>query len=497
LTRVPTCPAAAAEDGLVVGHPGIVRNAFPDCLVLVRVAPRPTLGSLDQRLFSRDDRRVNVTPPTNWRLDRKGGTMRFRHIKGSTGGDRRSRARPTVCVVGATLLASLLSASSAPAASMIHLPPGTQGTATYQFVPSAPGLRPLEPTASAVTIRWSDHSNNEQKFVLSKRDGTGRWLVIYQVPTRDGPGTGGDDYVFIDSDRSVSGQCYKVAAVNQNGEADTRETCTVRPDPSRFPQSVPSKVKQWYGLSNRNDGTSSLRSGVRSFEDRLTWGHQTYGVDLDWSDRSLWKIEARGGPHLMYGQAVALRVWGGGWLTYGQQTWGVDLQLSSRPSYQWYVVGGTPGTPIDNEEFALWNSATDDYLIASHQTWGVNLDWYQKTLPPPPPPPPPPPRGVKTFIANNCIIEQRPLEIWVADLTAGTGYMDTARLDSQYAAGGGCPFVGAPWTFTPKPGHQYLVRSVDYTAPGCTNDPMIGSCWRSQTTFTGDANGVVTSLTIG
>ncbi len=88
----------------------------------------------------------------------------------------------------------------------------------------------------------------------------------------------------------------------------------------------------------------------------------------------------------MRGQAVALRVWGGGWLKYGNETWGVDLVLSDTPSYEWYVVGGTPGIPIDNGPWALCNNAAHDYLVYGDQTWGVNLNWYQKTLPPPPAP---------------------------------------------------------------------------------------------------------------
>ena len=103
---------------------------------------------------------------------------------------------------------------------------------------------------------------------------------------------------------------------------------------------------------------------------------------------------------------------------------------------------------------------------------------------------------MKTFVVDNCVSEQRPLEMWVADLSAGTGYADAGRLDSQWS-NGGCPETGQPWTFTPKSGHQYLVRAVDYLADGCSNDPSIGSCWRSETTFIGAANGQVVSTTVG
>jgi hypothetical protein len=409
----------------------------------------------------------------------------------------------TAALAGAAMLVSIVvGTAAASAATTIHFP--TTGIAKFPGGgviklppgPLSPGVYQLQAMPLAVTIRWYDRSTNEQKFILYKRTLTGAWRDIYETPTRDSAGTG-TNYSYVDSDRSVSGQCYMIAAVNQDGAGYTKEQCTVRPDPSRFPQTIPSKVKQWFGLSNVNDGTGNLQTGVRNSYTTLTHSNQTFGVDLDWSKYpTLWKIEAQGGPHVMYGQAVALRVWGGGWLKYGNQTWGVDLQLSSTPAYEWYVVGGIPGNPIDNGEFALWNNTTHDYLVLSHQTWGVDLNWYQKTLPPPPPPPPPPPHGVKTFVAYNCVTEQRPLEMWVADLSSGTGYVDKGTLDSQYA-GGGCPGTGQPFTFTPASGHQYLVRSVDYTAPGCSNDPSIADCWRSQTTFIGDAGGQVVSLTIG
>ena len=120
-----------------------------------------------------------------------------------------------------------------------------------------------------------------------------------------------------------------VAAVDSFGSGNTQEECTGRPDPSRFPQTVPASDKQWYGLSNMNDGTGDLSNGPRGSHS-LIYSHETFGVDLSWAGGpALWKIEAQGGPHVMYGQAVALRVWGGGWLAYGNETFGVDVALST------------------------------------------------------------------------------------------------------------------------------------------------------------------------
>jgi hypothetical protein len=362
--------------------------------------------------------------------------------------------------------------------------------------PDAPGTYPLEPSRYAVIVRWFDRSDDEQTFTVYRRNASGGWQLVHQEPTRDV--AGGGDYAWTDTDTSMSGQCYMIAASNGDGSSGSSEECTVRPDPDRFPLSIPASTQQWYGLSNTNDGTGYLQNSARSDGVLLHWSHQTFGVDLDWTDgSSLWRVEAQGGPQLMKGQAVALRVWGGGWLKYGHETWGVDLQLSDTPVYEWYALGGQPGQELtDSSGFALWNSSAKDYLVAGHQTFGVSLNWYQQTLPKPPPPPPPPPAGVKTFVAYNCISEDRPVEMWVEDFSAGTGWVDKGRLDAQWSPEGGCPATGQPWTFSPTPGHAYLVESVDDLAPGCSNDPTIG-CDRSDPPFTGDAHGQVVSTTIG
>jgi hypothetical protein len=104
---------------------------------------------------------------------------------------------------------------------------------------------------------------------------------------------------------------------------------------------------------------------------------------------------------------------------------------------------------------------------------------------------------VKTLVAYNCISEQRPLEMWVSDLTARTGFVDMGTLYSNWSDDGGCPEAGEGWTFTPTSGHEYLVESVDYSAPDCSNDPSLGQCLRSENTLTGDQNGYVEPITIG
>jgi hypothetical protein len=342
---------------------------------------------------------------------------------------------------GAGLLVSLAGAQTA--AARVLYPIGVRGPSGGVIKapngPDSPGLYSLQASSGAVTVGWSDRSTDEQKFLVYKRDQGGQWHVIHQEPTRDTAYAGGD-YSFVDSDLSVSGQCYMVAAVNDMGAGYTREECTVRPDPSRFPQSVPSAERQWYGLSNTNNGTGNLQNGIRTSYTSLMHDNQTWGVDLAWSEYpALWRIQAQGGPHLMHGQAVALRVWGGGWLKYGNQTWGVDLVLSSTPAYQWYVLDGQPGSPIDNGEFALWNKAANAYMVASHQSWGVSLDWHKAPAAP----------SNTVHSASVTMTAQPPVEGYVPFL----GYFGGGPGNTSVLTEVSNSSYGVPLSFI-KPGHQ-------------------------------------------
>ncbi len=327
-----------------------------------------------------------------------------------------------------------------------------------------------------MTVKWFDRSNNELGFKVFKRDTSGNWQQVYQVATRDMAGmgdgnvSGGTDYRYVDTSTNLSGQCYEVAAYNSTNSGYAAEECTVRPDPSRFPQEVASAAPQWGGLSNTNDGTGVLDNA--NMDMNLLYGEQTWGVNLTWGNTSLWRVEAQGGPQLMKGQAVAIKVWGGGWLKYGTQTFGVDLQLSATPVYEWYAIGIQQGDAgertfagaslTDGGTFALWNSSAQAYLVEGHQTWGIGLKWYKEnggsTASPSSTPTP---QGVKTEQVLNCSVEQDAVDVWVADQTVGGGFVDEGTVNSQYGDEG-CPASGSmPLRFSPISGHQYRLVATD------------------------------------
>jgi hypothetical protein len=364
----------------------------------------------------------------------------------------------------------------------------------------APDLYDLQASASAVTVKWYDTSDNELGFKVYRRDLAGNWQVVYQVPTRDM--AGGGDYTWVDTSTNLSGQCYMVAAYNASASANTGEQCRVRPDPSRFPQDVSGYATQWGGLSNTNDGTGQLINSSGGFRN-LLYGDQTWGVDLVYGDSSLWRVEAQGAQHyyLMKGQAVAIRVWGGGWLKYGNQTWGVDLQLSDTPVYEWYAIGQHgdtsertwAGYPLKSGGFALWNSSAHAYLVYGHQTWGVDLQWYKDSSGSSPTPTSTPQRGVKTERVLNCSVQRDAVEVFIADQTAGSGFVDEGTLNPQYGPEGeGCPAAGSvPITFSPLSGHHYLLVATDSSLLGCggNNDPQESACQKMRAQFVGDTNG--------
>ena len=298
----------------------------------------------------------------------------------ASGDERPSRISAAVrtCALAAgTLASSVLFAGAATAANSPPIskqPPPSAVTRP----PTPPTLSPLQATSGAVTVGWTDASVGEVGFVVYRRDASGAWQAVQQIRTRNSASTG-DGYSWVDGSTSPSGQCYMVAATNSIGPGNSAEECTVRPDPSRFPQTVPAGAIEWTGLSGTNDGTGKLAylASTPGVPTNLVYGDERFGVDLQWVGQPAdWTIQTQGGPHLMDGQAVALEAAPGKWLAYGHETYGVDLVYSSAPSYEWYVVGGAPGSPLSsNGQFALWDSASGRYLVWESQTFGVDLNW--------------------------------------------------------------------------------------------------------------------------
>jgi hypothetical protein len=269
--------------------------------------------------------------------------------------------------LAATLTAAAIVLAGAGAA---QAAPGDNGPLT------APGMEKpqfTESTAKSVTVHWIDRSDNEQGFRLYRLGVSGAWKLVADVPTHNMAGIA-EYYTAQDTDTSMSAQCYTVDVYNAANTARSNMQCTVRPDPVRFPQSPSKNAPQWFGLTSVSGAAGQLQNRPL-FNENLVYREQTFGVNLDWveDDPALWTVQGQAGPQVLWGEAVALRVSGGGWLRYGTQTWGVNLQLSNTPVFEWYIVGGQPGQPMTGSDFALWNRTAAHYLIWGQQQYGVNL----------------------------------------------------------------------------------------------------------------------------
>jgi beta-lactam-binding protein with PASTA domain len=385
----------------------------------------------------------------------------------------------------------------------------------YKLDPPSLGVTSV--TASSVTVSFTDRSSNEARFTIEKRTAPGSWKIVQIINSIDTLGID-HPYTWVDYETAISGQCYRVYATNAYGQnLISGERCGVRPDPSRFPQTVPDAVVQWNGLSQVNDGTGTLHNTVAN--QHLYHDDHTFDVDLSFRNtESLWRVKAQGGPHLMLGQQLAIRVWGGGWLERdnGFIAPGVGLTLDTdTAAYEWYALGNNYNTSIyfdvtlNTTHFALWNSDRGDFLIYDPlQGNASGLGWYKillaRTNPPssdeaPTPQPPLAQAGVGYLRMFNCAAAQHPVTVWVNDTTAGSGFQNKGTLAYQSDAVTGCVAKDStPFRFTPVNAHSYEVVVTDPLQTGCTtNDPANGDCVVQSTTFTGNPAGAIQTTTVG
>jgi len=204
---------------------------------------------------------------------------------------------------------------------------------------------------------------------------------------------------------------------------------------------------------------------------------------------------------LMQGEPVALQVPGAGWLKYGFEYFGADLAISDTPAYEWRVINGSPGHTFFGDEAALWNSTAQDYLVNGGETWGINLNWYQHTLPTSGGggTTAPPPTGSKTITFYNCFADGHVIEMWTRDVTAGGPWVHQTSL-GQPPEFSGCIGSEPSWSFTFTPNHTFQVFGVDVQLNACgVDDPNVGPCVRfgQPLVFHGNANGYVGPFPMG
>ncbi|MBB5868453.1 hypothetical protein F4553_001832 [Allocatelliglobosispora scoriae] len=266
---------------------------------------------------------------------------------------------------------------------------------------------------------------------------------------------------------------------------------TAAPPPS-VQAAPPVAAVDWEGLPTWSAGYGPMRNQSNGLK-ALRYAVRDYGINLNWTDwpNSKWEVYGQGLPtngSITDTTNVAIKVPGGGYLRWSPQEWGIDLGWSSTPVYEWNLITTATGQ-------ALYNRTRNDYVVYGSRFWGVNLIWLGDAVVTPPGSGA---TGVKTVIAYNCHRDYRPLNMWVNDMDAGGSWVNLGVVNSQWSGvGGSCPVVGSPFTYSPSvSNHRIQIVGVDHTAPGCSNNPTIGSCQRWMFGFISNTTGGTARITL-
>ncbi len=120
---------------------------------------------------------------------------------------------------------------------------------------------------------------------------------------------------------------------------------------------------------------------------------QTFGINLGWTDDaepetaarvSRWFLATRSGDdRVSYGEPVALGVGKPpSFLRYATRDYGINLEWSTEPVYEWKLLGGAPGDPVQKGEWlAVFNTRAaggdgpGEPLIYFDRTVGGDIGW--------------------------------------------------------------------------------------------------------------------------
>jgi hypothetical protein len=126
-----------------------------------------------------------------------------------------------------------------------------------------------------------------------------------------------------------------------------------------------------YRLENRTAG-SALVYGQRDFGINLVWGSSSGAPNVRFERPS---TSPDHGP-LQFGEPLAVRINGGGYVRYRVRDFGINLDWSSTPVFDWRIYGGT-GTIRTGASVSLYNRTEADYMVNARRAFGINLCWYR------------------------------------------------------------------------------------------------------------------------
>jgi hypothetical protein len=143
-------------------------------------------------------------------------------------------------------------------------------------------------------------------------------------------------------------------------------------------------VDQWELLGTPGEvmpGTGyTLRNRIT--DRSVRYGEREYGINLVWdrvadlANVTLVRSGADEDP-VRFGERLAVRVRGGGYLRYQEREYGINLVWSDGPVYEWMVGGRHLAGPVRlRQRFRIVNLEHGDYLVYGVHDFGINLRWW-------------------------------------------------------------------------------------------------------------------------
>lgn len=115
---------------------------------------------------------------------------------------------------------------------------------------------------------------------------------------------------------------------------------------------------------------------------------EQFGINLGWTDDgrnetgdnvARWFFTRNGTSQapIEFGETIAL---GNGekpsFIKYEERTFGIDLSFSDTPVFEWKILGGEKGSPVNTQSWiALYNEKSEECLIFFDRTVGADIGW--------------------------------------------------------------------------------------------------------------------------
>jgi len=141
-------------------------------------------------------------------------------------------------------------------------------------------------------------------------------------------------------------------------------------------------------FDDRPDRNVSLKCLEPNHVEFLIYEEQTFGINLGFSRdatanteqaarRWFFARQEGNGGQITFGEKLALAEGiGRSFLYYTGRPFGINLDWSNPPVYEWQIVGGTVGSPVNrNTRVAIFNAKVGEFFVYFDRNIGAEIGW--------------------------------------------------------------------------------------------------------------------------